>query len=249
LIFRFEVLTDDAVFLDRVLRERIAAARVLSGDAAAGEIVLEARAVDEQVDGVRRLPTGLDGPEVGAVDPVFAHCHARRESGELEKVATRRRQFVDLILRDVRRDFRRSRLGRGRGGDNHALQLRRGAGEREVLDLHRADLDDDASRLWRRPDAAHGEIVCRGHETGEHEAPIGTRGGAALRAGFDIARRDLRVGDRRTARAGHSAAHRARGILRGRSGANHAQQQSGERSDPARRHTTLLDHTDFLPVG
>ena len=66
LILRLEVLADDAVFLDRVLRKRIAAARVLAGDAAAGEIVLEARAVDEQVDRVRRLPARLDRAEVRA---------------------------------------------------------------------------------------------------------------------------------------------------------------------------------------
>src|SRR5690606_29146303 len=40
LVLRLEVLADDAVLLDRVAGEGIAPARVLSGHAAAGEIVL-----------------------------------------------------------------------------------------------------------------------------------------------------------------------------------------------------------------
>src|SRR4029079_435232 len=51
LILGLEVLADDAVLLNRALRERISTARVLSGDAAARQVVLEARAVDEEVDG------------------------------------------------------------------------------------------------------------------------------------------------------------------------------------------------------
>ena len=58
LILGLEVLRDDAVLLDRIPRKWIPTAGVLSGDAAAREIVLQARAVNEQVDVVRPLRAG-----------------------------------------------------------------------------------------------------------------------------------------------------------------------------------------------
>src|SRR5690606_28765742 len=46
---------DDLVFADRRLRERVAAAVILRGHAARGDVVLLANAVDEDVDVVRSL--------------------------------------------------------------------------------------------------------------------------------------------------------------------------------------------------
>src|SRR5450759_2868473 len=68
LILRLVVLADDTVLLNRVLREWIAATCVLAGDAAGSQIILEARAVDEQVHRVRRLAASLNGPEIRRVD-------------------------------------------------------------------------------------------------------------------------------------------------------------------------------------
>ena len=50
LIFRLEVRGEDAEFLDRQLRERVAAADVLADDTALLEVGLQADAVDEDVD-------------------------------------------------------------------------------------------------------------------------------------------------------------------------------------------------------
>src|SRR5213596_2832366 len=55
LVFRLEVLRDDPVLLDRVPREGVPAAVILSCNAAAREVILQTRAVDEDVDIVRPL--------------------------------------------------------------------------------------------------------------------------------------------------------------------------------------------------
>src|SRR4029077_14260049 len=50
LVLRLEVLTDDPVLLNRAPREGISLTGVLARDAAAGQVVLEARAIHEDVD-------------------------------------------------------------------------------------------------------------------------------------------------------------------------------------------------------
>ena len=94
---------DDLVLGDRQLRERIAAAGVLAGDAALEHVVLLADAVDEDVDavGVLRAAAQLDRA-VGA----GGEHHARHGVGERQEVATALRQRIDLLVRDVGRDFR-----------------------------------------------------------------------------------------------------------------------------------------------
>ena len=60
LVLGLEVLGQDLELLDGVLRERIAAARVLADDAAVDDVVLEADAVDEDVDVLRRQRAGRE---------------------------------------------------------------------------------------------------------------------------------------------------------------------------------------------
>ena len=103
LILGLEVLGDDTVLLHGASREWITAAGVLASDAARCEVVLQARAVDEQVDLICRLTSCRDRLGVHAIDTIFGDRDARRESGEVEEIPPRRRQLLDLLRRDVRR--------------------------------------------------------------------------------------------------------------------------------------------------
>ena len=142
LVFRLEVLRDHAVLLHRVAREGIAAARVLARDSALSQLVLEARSVDEKVHCRRRLTARGHCSEL-SVNAIFSHLHARSELREIEEIAARRRQLVDLSLGDVRRHFGSARLNTRRSRYNLRLEhgcLRR---ERKILHLRRANLNDD----------------------------------------------------------------------------------------------------------
>ena len=112
LVFCLEILCDDAVLLNRIARERVAAAGILTRHAAraiAGEIVLETRAVDEDVDFGRSLGAGCKRSRrdvVGAeVHEVGAHCNAGCQRCKVEKVAARRGQVLDLLRRHVGGDL------------------------------------------------------------------------------------------------------------------------------------------------
>src|SRR5439155_18552445 len=83
LVFSLEVLTDHPVFLNGAPGERIPLARVLACDAAARQVVLEARAVNEDVDRVRALTAGRKGAR-HAVDPVLSDRDAGSQRREVE---------------------------------------------------------------------------------------------------------------------------------------------------------------------
>lgn len=79
MVFSLEVLRDDTVLLHRVARERVATARILTGDAARGQIVLETRSIDEEVDAARALSvsTGKERkPFKGAIQPRFGFSYS-----------------------------------------------------------------------------------------------------------------------------------------------------------------------------
>ncbi len=82
----------------------IAPAAVLSNHATVNQVVLVARAVDEHVDLIGRLGTGGQTPRC-AVEPIILDAGTGGESRKIEKVATRARQVVDLLLSNVGRDF------------------------------------------------------------------------------------------------------------------------------------------------
>jgi hypothetical protein len=84
-----------------VLRERVAAARVLADDAAVQHVVLVARAVDEDVRVEARDRAGDDL----LVVLVRGGAHARRQVREVQEVAAVLGQRPELLLRDVRRDL------------------------------------------------------------------------------------------------------------------------------------------------
>ena len=101
LVFGFEVLSDDAILLDGIARERIAAARVLTECSTvnpaltARKVVLQAGAVDEHVHLAWPLPTvreglvgdaGIRGTQVGEVG---GDRHARRERRQIQEIVTR----------------------------------------------------------------------------------------------------------------------------------------------------------------
>ena len=75
LIFRLEVLADDPVLLDSTPRERVALACILACHPASGQVVLQARPVDEDVDCIRALtPCGERARH--AVDPIVRDRYA-----------------------------------------------------------------------------------------------------------------------------------------------------------------------------
>ena len=94
LVFGLVLLRDDAELLDRILRERVALARILAGHAADEHVVLEAHPVDEDVDVVRAL-----GP-AGDAAAVAPNARCQRRQGK--EVAVGQGSALDLLLRDVR---------------------------------------------------------------------------------------------------------------------------------------------------
>ena len=110
-----EVGTQHAEFLDRELREGIAAADVLADDPALVDIALQADAVDEHVDlrpaGAIAVLVGADpGAGKGLAELALVDPDSRGERGEVDEVAVVLRQILDLLLRHVGADFRRPRL-------------------------------------------------------------------------------------------------------------------------------------------
>ena len=123
LIFGLVILGEDPEFLHRELRERVAAADVLAGDAAVEDLVLEADAVDEDVDAARRSRRPRWNVLVGFAVVVR---HARRELGEVRKLRSVCGSERICCLADVGRDFAGLGLGQAAAGD------------------------DDGARRWRR---------------------------------------------------------------------------------------------------
>ena len=141
---RLVVRRDDLVLADRELRERIAARQRLAADAAAQHVVLLADAVDEDVHAVRRLRAAADfaGRAVGAGHEL----HARHDVREREEVARVLRQRLDLLRRDVGRDFGRARLVQRRRSDRHRLDVLLRGREPQVQARGLTDLQRDQSR-------------------------------------------------------------------------------------------------------
>src|SRR5439155_7366695 len=96
LVLCLVVLGDDAELLDRIERERVAATRVLARHATRCKIVLVARAIDEDVDVVRRKRPSCERLS-SVVDPAALDVGARRQLDEIEEVAIRERQVFDLL--------------------------------------------------------------------------------------------------------------------------------------------------------
>ncbi len=110
LVFGLEVLGEDAVFLDGVAGERIAATRILPGDTAGREVVLQTRPVNEHVHVVRPLCAGRkvarrDTLRERWIDAVFADDDSWGERRQVEEVPAGGRQPLDLLRGHVRRDL------------------------------------------------------------------------------------------------------------------------------------------------
>ena len=199
-----EVGTQHAEFLDRELREGIAAADVLADDPALIDVALQADAVDEHVDlrpaGALAVLVGADAAagkglaEVGLVDP-----DPRRERGEVDEVAVVLRQILDLLLRHVGADFRRPRLDQPAADDDDrgAVAGRRGGGRCGIgIGVERRGLPDfDRHSLARRSAPLRGEpdVIGSGAQPGQNIAPVGASDRVRRRVGLDIYRRDHRA--------------------------------------------------------
>src|SRR5690349_17814607 len=118
LVFGFEVLSDDAVFLNRGPREGVATASVLTESAAMNpalttrQVVLQARSVDEHVDLARPLPTvgkglvrnaSIRGTQVGEVR---GDGNTRRKCCQIQEIVTRRWELLHLPRRHARGHLR-----------------------------------------------------------------------------------------------------------------------------------------------
>ena len=125
LVLGLVVLGEDAEFLNRVARKDVAAAPVLTHDSAACEVVLVARAVDEDVDLVGALGARRAHNEgaARAADLIVLRDDAGRECGEIENVAVGGGEVLELLLRDVGRNLGRSRFDHRRGFYRYCLQL------------------------------------------------------------------------------------------------------------------------------
>ena len=86
LVFRLVVLGDYAELLDRIEGERVTATRILPGHAARREIVLVARAIDEDVDVVCRKCPGRER-FTRVVDPLALDAGPGCQLDQIEKVA------------------------------------------------------------------------------------------------------------------------------------------------------------------
>ena len=161
LVFRLEIVRNDAEFLNGVAGKRIAAARVLSGDATRDDVILVALTIDEEVHLLRRLRAGAE-LLARSIDAIWRDVHARCELREVEDVAARSRQLRDLLLRNVRRRFRRPRLdGATRPGNRHCGKLLGASGQRKVIAQYLTDLHQDVSRHFLKTDSSRRHGVCR----------------------------------------------------------------------------------------
>ena len=121
LVLGLEVLADDAKLLHRALREGGAAAVVLTGHAAVVDQRLAVLAVDEDVDRLGGLTAGGNRP----LGVILGHAQARSQGGEVQEVAADLRQIVDLLLRHIGGDFRRTHFEHAAAGDDDVTQLGR----------------------------------------------------------------------------------------------------------------------------
>jgi hypothetical protein len=204
------VLRQNAELLDRVLRERVAAARVLADDATLQDVVLEADAVDEHVHGVGALRTGLER----LAELVIADEHSGRERSEVHEVAVSLRQVLDLLGGDVRRHFRRLHLHRRAADDRHFFHDH-GVGAEAEVELHRrADLQRDLARggLVRR--RGYFDRVRARRQAGQQERPVRRRDGIVTIAAGGVGRGDFRVGKRVPALVDDPSLQRRGGGLR-----------------------------------
>ena len=190
-------MRDDSVFLDRVARERIAATRVLACHATAGEVVLETCPVDEDVYLIGGAAASGERPKADTVDAIFGDRHPGRERREVEKVAARCRQLLELLRRHVRRDFRGSQLYDRRGLDGHGLQLHSSGLHCKVQGCGRTDLHHHLAPLRPETNLADGQLVIARGQAGKNVRTVGVRGRTADDAGLQLPCLDLSVGYRR----------------------------------------------------
>ena len=169
LVLGLEVLRQHLELLHRALWKRRAAARVLADDAALQDVVLEADAVDEDVDlgriqsAARDLLPGL----------VLRSLHAGGEVGEVEKVALVLRQIADLFGRHAGRDFRGPGLDdpAGAGDDLHLLGVNDVGRDAEVDGRVLAEEQLDGLRLRLVLVHRHGDVVRAGPHARQGEEP------------------------------------------------------------------------------
>ncbi|MNU89749.1 hypothetical protein D3C71_795980 [compost metagenome] len=193
---------DDLVLADGQLRERIAAARVLAGDAALGDVVLLAHAIDVDVDvvGVLHAATQLGR----AIGRVLLERHARHGIGEGQEVARALRQRLDLLRRDVGGDFRGLGFDRRLRGHLHRVQrgrcpALRGFAHTAHAQVHGRGLADLHGDVLGAGLAACIDINAVGarRQAGQRVAASGGALHAAAQAGGDVGRGYLRLCGRR----------------------------------------------------
>ena len=236
-IFGLVVLRNDAEFLDGELAEGIATAVLLPRHAAFAQLVLEADAIDEDIDlagrrGARR--EALVGFRVIV-------AHPRRERGEAQEVAIRLRQDAQLLLADVGRDFAGAGFAQAAAGDDDLTALPvigrrrggagRGFGGAAELRVDRgggADADGDVLLEGALGRIRHGNTVSAGAHAVQNIGTAGIGGGRLRAAGAGAGQRHRSPGDRRTRTVGHPAADRRdRGLGHGRYGDRQAGQRCG----------------------
>src|SRR5207248_7651472 len=98
LVFGLEVARRHAELLHGISRKRIPATRILTCDSTLNDVVLVARAVDEDVHLLGGLRPGGERLAV-LVNAIFGDPYARSEHGEIQEVSTRRWKLLDLRRR------------------------------------------------------------------------------------------------------------------------------------------------------
>eukprot|EP01136_Pigoraptor_vietnamica_P016669 Opistho-1_new@60865 len=187
------VRADDAIFADRRLRERVALARILAGDAVLQDIVLLADAIDEDVDRVGGLRAALQAILLRAA--AGEELHARGQIGKGHEVAVILRQLLDQALRDRGADFAALHRTDAAAGDDDLVAAAGGADAgRRQIEIELGILRDRDRELVGAAHAVGGrrlKPVVAGGERRELIAAIGGRLAGAGKAGVDVDDRDL----------------------------------------------------------
>src|SRR5204862_7522108 len=118
---------------------------------------------DEKIDVVATLGTRREGPEArSGVDAMFRDGDTRREASQIEEIPTAARQLLNLLRRDVGRDFGRPHLDCWGAFDGHRLQLD-SSGLKCKVDAQRgADLHCEHFALGAETDLANRKLVSGG---------------------------------------------------------------------------------------
>ena len=239
-VFGLVVLRDDLVLADAKLRERIAARRILAGDATLQHVVLLADAVDVDVDRACRLRAALQLRR--AVAGIDAERDAGNDIRELEEVARDLRNRVDDLLRDGPADFGRLHVRQRIGDDDDAFERCRD--RFSAFEIQRRGLRDrqrDHLRCAARD--LHG--VGAGREARHRIAAIAGGRDAANEPGIGVGCGDFGAGIGLAAQRRTGALRQRRHRAGSKATRERAREQFGLRSNRTR--TTCEHHLRITP--